>query len=177
VLRWWTETFIAAIVQSTRKMPYGVRYLARETLAAVRVSSNSVYPLVSPVTPPLEQIPRCPRRSLRSLHWPPRLLSVYQPSDYVSRPILPGLLTLALSVSVSSTPETFDIVPSTVDVSSRKNLAQISKVLAQVTSGSEFGDDTPSYIPINEYVKRAILQITSWLFEGRYSRECTLSCI
>ena len=67
-------------------------------------------------------------------------------------------------------------VSSTVDVSSRKNLAQISKVLSQVTSGLEFGDDSPSYIPINEYVKRAILQFTSWLLEGRYSHECTLSC-
>jgi hypothetical protein len=80
-----------------------------------------------------------------------------------------------LSVSVaqnfscgSSTPETFDIVSSTVDVSSRKNLAQISKVLAQVTSSSEFGDDTPSYIPINDYVKTAIVQFTTWLFEGTY---------
>jgi hypothetical protein len=125
----------------------------------------------------LEQIPRCLRRGLRCLHWPPRLLSLHQPGDYVSRPIFSCLWTLTLSVSVSSTPETFDIVSSTVDVSSRKNLAQISKVLSQVTSGSEFGDDTPSYIPINEYVKGAILQITSWLFEGRYSHECILSCI
>jgi len=85
--------------------------------------------------------------------------------------------SLALSVSVSSTPETFDIVSSTVDVSSRKNLAQISKVLAQVTSGSEFGDDTPSYIPINEYVKKAILQFTTWLFEGKYSIGVLLTCI
>jgi len=155
-----------------------MRYLARETLAAVRVSSsNSVYPFVSPEIHFLEQIPRCLRRGLRFLHWPPRLLSLHQPGDYVSRPIFPCLLTLALSVSVSSTPETFDIVSSTVDVSSRKNLAQISKVLSQVTSGSEFGDDTPSYIPINEYVKGAILQITSWLFEGKYPHKCTLSCI
>jgi hypothetical protein len=92
-------------------------------------------------------------------------------------PVFPCLLTPALSVSVSSTPETFDIVSSTVDVSSRKNLAQISKVLSQVTSGSEFGDDTPSYIPINEYVKGAISQITSWLFEGGCAHECTLSYV
>lgn len=156
-------------------MPYGMRYLARETLAAVRVSSsNSIYPLVSPEIYSLEQISRCLRRGLRCLHWPPRLLSLHQPGDYVSRPTFPCLLTLALNVFVISTPETFDIVSSTVDVSSRKNLAQISKVLSQVTSGSEFGDDTPSYIPINEYVKGAILQITSWLFEGRCSHEMYL---
>jgi hypothetical protein len=159
-------------------MPYGIRYLARETLEAVRVgSSNSIHPLVPPKIYSSEQIPRCLRRGLRCLHWPPHLLSLHQPGDYVSWPMFPCLLTLALSVSVLSTPETFDIVSSTVDVSSRKNLAQISKVLSQVTSGSEFGDDTPSYIPINEYVKGAILQIASWLFEGRYSHECTVTCI
>src|ERR1700722_14699694 len=112
---------------------------------------------------------------MRSVHRPPRLLSVYQSSNHVSRPECLGSFTLALRVSVLSTPETFDMVSSTVDVSSRKNLAQISKVLSQVTSGLEFGDDTPSYVPINEYVKRAILQFTSWLFEGRYPHECIQS--
>jgi Ras GTPase-activating-like protein IQGAP2/3 len=91
---------------------------------------------------------------------------------YISR-----LFYAGSKISVSSTPETFDIVSSTVDVSSRKNLAQISKVLSQVTSGLEFGDDTPSYIPINEYVKRAIVQLTAWLFEGGYSHECSLSYV
>lgn len=114
---------------------------------------------------------------MRSLHWAPCLLSVYQSSNHVSGPIFLGSFTLALKFSVSSTPETFDIVSSTVDVSARKNLAQISKVLSQVTSGLEFGDDTPSYIPINEYVKRAIMQFTAWLFEGRYSHECAQSYI
>lgn len=65
-----------------------------------------------------------------------------------------------------STPETFDIVTSTVDVASRKNLAQISKILTQITSGSEFGDDTPSYVPINDYVRKAIKQMSAWLLEG-----------
>jgi hypothetical protein len=103
------------------------------------------------------------------LHRPPRLLSIYQPSDHVSRPTSLIRFAQTLRIVISSTPETFDIVSSTVDVSTRKNLAQISKVLAQVTSGSEFGDDTPSYIPINEYVKKAISQLTSWLFEGNIS--------
>jgi hypothetical protein len=42
-------------------------------------------------------------------------------------------------------------------------------VLAQITSCSEFGDDMPSYIPINDYVTKAISQFTAWLLEGRYS--------
>jgi len=36
VLQWWTEAFVTAIKQSTRKMPYGMRYLARETLYHLR---------------------------------------------------------------------------------------------------------------------------------------------
>jgi Ras GTPase-activating-like protein IQGAP2/3 len=38
VLQWWTEAFVTAITQSTKKMPYGMRYIARETLVFLRVS-------------------------------------------------------------------------------------------------------------------------------------------
>jgi Ras GTPase-activating-like protein IQGAP2/3 len=65
-----------------------------------------------------------------------------------------------------STPETFDIVSSTIDVSSRKNLAQISRVLTQITTGTVFSESAPSYIPINDYVSKAISQLGAWLIEG-----------
>ena len=65
-----------------------------------------------------------------------------------------------------STPETFDIVSKTVDVAGRKNLAQISKIVTQIASGTEFGEDTPEYLPINQYVRKAIAQMSSWLIEG-----------
>jgi Ras GTPase-activating-like protein IQGAP2/3 len=45
-------------------------------------------------------------------------------------------------------------------------LAQISKVLTQITGGSEFGEDSPSYLPINEFVRKAIAQMTAWFIEG-----------
>lgn len=64
------------------------------------------------------------------------------------------------------TPETFDIVSSTIDVPSRKNLAQISRVLTQISSGSEFGEDQPCYVPINDYVRNAIKQLGAWFMEG-----------
>ena len=65
-------------------------------------------------------------------------------------------------------PEAFDIVPKTMNLSAgKKNLAQISKVLTQIINGSEFGDDKPSYVPINDFVRQAIQQITAWLIEGR----------
>jgi hypothetical protein len=67
-----------------------------------------------------------------------------------------------------STPETFDIVPSTIDVSSRKNLAQISRVLTQITTGTEFSENAPCYIPINDYVRKAIEQLGSWFIEGTW---------
>ena len=49
----------------------------------------------------------------------------------------------------------------------KKNLAQISKVLSQIMNVSEFGDNKPSYVPINDFVKKAIQQITAWLIEGK----------
>jgi Ras GTPase-activating-like protein IQGAP2/3 len=76
------------------------------------------------------------------------------------------LFSIHVHSECRSTPETFDIVTNTVDVASRKNLAQISKILTQITSGSEFGDDKPSYVPINDYVRKAITQMSSWLLEG-----------
>lgn len=69
---------------------------------------------------------------------------------------------------VGSTPETFDIVSSTVDIESRKNLAQISRMLTQITKGVEFGEDMPSHIPVNGFVREAITEITSWLLRGKF---------
>lgn len=37
VLQWWTEEFVRAITSSLNKMPYGMRFMARETLNAVKV--------------------------------------------------------------------------------------------------------------------------------------------
>ena len=36
-LNWKTGAFVKAMLDSTNKMPYSMRYLIRETLAAVRV--------------------------------------------------------------------------------------------------------------------------------------------
>lgn len=67
------------------------------------------------------------------------------------------------------TPETFDIVSKTVNIGPRKNLAQISKILTQITSGEVFDDDNPIYVPINDYVRKAILQMSAWFIEGKTS--------
>ena len=54
-----------------------------------------------------------------------------------------------------------------MDVQSRKNLARISEVLTQIASGAPFDDDSPNYVPLNEYVNRAIGQMSAWFLEGK----------
>ncbi|KAF5393827.1 hypothetical protein D9757_000036 [Collybiopsis confluens] len=127
-LQLWTDRFLTAIIQSTKKMPFSMRYLARETLACVR-----------------ERFPDAPEEAYAA--------SVGRLVYY--RYINPAIVT----------PETFDIVSKTLDVSSRRNLAQISKVLTQITSGVVFDDHYPNMMPINEFVSRAISQITAWLLD------------
>lgn len=68
----------------------------------------------------------------------------------------------------SSAPETFDMV-STIDVASRKNLAQISLVLTQIASGSEFSEDSRQFVPINEMVRKTIAEMTVWMLQSTYS--------
>lgn len=60
------------------------------------------------------------------------------------------------------------MVPTTVDVASRKNLAQISQVLTQITSGSEFSEDSPQFVPINEMVRKTIAEMTVWMLHSDY---------
>lgn len=127
-LQWWTEAFVAAIKQSTKKMPYGMRYLARETLVHLR-----------------QRFPDAPEE-------------IY--AACISRLVYYRYINPAIIA-----PETFDIVAKTVNTAGRKNLAQISKVLTQITSGSQFDDDSPMYVPINDYVLKAIAEISTWFIE------------
>ncbi|RPD67315.1 hypothetical protein L226DRAFT_452633 [Lentinus tigrinus ALCF2SS1-7] len=128
VLQWWTEEFVRAITSSLSKMPYGMRYMARETLGAVKTKFPEA---------PVEACAACVARL------------VYY------RYINPAIIT----------PETFDIVSTTIDIASRKNLAQISKMLTQITSGSEFSEESPAYLPVNDYVRKTIATISTWLME------------
>ncbi|KAF8913880.1 hypothetical protein CPB84DRAFT_1699194 [Gymnopilus junonius] len=126
VLQWWTEAFLNAMLQSTKKMPYGMRYLARETMICIR-----------------EKFPGLSEE----------LYGVCLGRLVFYRFVNPSLVV----------PELFDVIPKNVNAAKgKKNLAQISKVLAQVTSGLEFDDDQPSYVPINDFVRKAIQQLSTW---------------
>ncbi|KAI0030222.1 hypothetical protein K488DRAFT_54701 [Vararia minispora EC-137] len=128
ILRWWTEVFINAIVESTRRMPYAIRFLAREMLAALQAK----FPDASPAHA------ACLGRL------------VYY------RYINPAVIT----------PETFNIVTNTLDIGTRRNLAQVSKVITQIMSGVEFDKvQGQNYIAINEYVLKAIKQTSPWVLE------------
>jgi Ras GTPase-activating-like protein IQGAP2/3 len=72
-----------------------------------------------------------------------------------------------LTCCFNRTPETFNIVANVLSVGGRKNLAQISKILAQITTGSEFGEDAPACVPINLYVQKAISQMMAWAIDGK----------
>lgn len=48
----------------------------------------------------------------------------------------------------------------------KKNLSQVLRVLTQITSGTEFDDKQPSYVPINDFVRKAIQQMFAWFLEG-----------
>ncbi|KAJ7276452.1 hypothetical protein B0H12DRAFT_1085502 [Mycena haematopus] len=123
-----TQWFLTSLTQSVKRMPYNIRYLARETLVALR-----------------EKYPDAP--------------------DTLYAACIGRLVYYRYINPAIVTPETFDIVPNTIDREARKNLDQISKVLTQITTGSEFDDDSPKYVPINEFVRRAITEMTAWLLE------------
>lgn len=100
------------------------------------------------------------------MHCPPGLLSLHKSRDHVR--ISSILFQLSMTVFAYSTPETFDIVSNTIDIGARKNLAQVSKVLTQITGGRDFGDDMPAYIPINDFVRKSMQQVFAWLLDGEY---------
>lgn len=127
-LHFLTRDFVNAITGSTRKMPYGMRCIARELLLALRIKFPNEPEEVHAIA--LGQI-------------------IYY------RFLNPAIVT----------PETFDIVPTTITPSARRNLAEVSKMLTQITSGAVFAEDNPCLTPLNSYVSEAIVQWTTWLIE------------
>ena len=64
-----------------------------------------------------------------------------------------------------STPEVFDIVPNTLSAQPRKNLAEISKMITQITTGEVFGNDAPWMVAVEEYLRAAIKQLSDWFLD------------
>ncbi|KAG8965048.1 hypothetical protein FRC03_001003 [Tulasnella sp. 419] len=122
------KTFVTAIIQSSRRMPFGMRCIARDMLLALRI--------------------KFPNDSEETF------------SSAIGQLIYNRMINPAIVA-----PETYDIVPNTLPAGSRKNLAEIAKVLKQITSGQVFGEDTPCLTPLNSYVEEAIPQFQDWFLE------------
>jgi len=74
--------------------------------------------------------------------------------------------SLSLPHDLYRTPETFDLVPSTIGPQARKNLAEIAALLTQITSGTLFGEERPWMMSINTFVEVSIGQMGAWFLEG-----------
>lgn len=96
------------------------------------------------------------------------VLSLHLPNHHVG----PAVAFSASLNLVLRSPEIFEIVPKTVKIGARKNFAQVSKVLTQIMTGRDFGDDQPIYIPINDFVREASSRMSAWLLEGKYCIYC-----
>ena len=49
-------------------------------------------------------------------------------------------------------------------------------MLTQITSGAEFSEDSPAYLPVNDYIRKSIAVISAWLVEGMSVFSRSISC-
>ncbi|KAF9189282.1 hypothetical protein BGZ51_009729 [Haplosporangium sp. Z 767] len=114
-LRLRTEMFLDAILESLPRMPYGIRYIAKEVGDALRL--------------------KFPQESEENITKTVGNLIYY-------RYLNPAIVA----------PEGFDVIEGVVSPMQRKNLAEISKMLNQISVGKLFADDNVYLKPLNEYV-------------------------
>ncbi|GAA5865578.1 hypothetical protein JCM8547_007655 [Rhodosporidiobolus lusitaniae] len=127
-LRQSTLAFLQAICSSTRSMPFGLRYMAREVFRALR-----------------HKFPDQPEsESLRVAGH-----IVYY------RFLQPAIVA----------PETYGIVEGVVPPVSRHNLAEVSKLLMQISVGRIFANDAPYLTPLNEFIGTSSAAFTQWIYE------------
>jgi Ras GTPase-activating-like protein IQGAP2/3 len=62
----------------------------------------------------------------------------------------------------------FDIISGSLSPVQKKNLAEIAKMLTQITYGQPFGDDNLCLQSLNSYVIEAIPIFRDWFLEGEY---------
>ncbi|KAF9322348.1 hypothetical protein BG003_000019 [Podila horticola] len=114
-LRMRTEMFLEAILNSLPKMPYGIRYIAKEVSAALR-----------------EKFP-------------------HEPEENITKTVGNLIYYRYLNPAIVA-PESFDVIEGVVNPMQRKNLAEISKMLNQISVGKLFDADNIYLQPLNEYV-------------------------
>lgn len=158
-----TKDFIAAITSSTKKVPYGLRYMASEMLAALKVIIG-YQTLVVRLTLSLKI--KFPNQSddiyaaalgrlIYYRYLNPAILyaSIFSHSCHLTR--------------IHRAPETFDIVPNTISAQARRNLDEVSRVLTQISSGKMYGPENPPMKAIDDFMAVAIKQMGDWFLEGK----------
>ncbi|KAG5437930.1 hypothetical protein PCANB_000276 [Pneumocystis canis] len=111
-LRDWTERFIDAIEASVHKMPFRLRYIAREAY---------------------------------------RTLLVFEVLKFVGYIVYYRYLN-----PVILSPDTFNIIKGAITPVQKKNLAEISRILVQIITGTVFNENDMFLQPLNVYVETAI---------------------
>ncbi|KAG0000526.1 hypothetical protein BGZ65_004291 [Modicella reniformis] len=114
-LRLRTEMFLDAILESLPRMPYGIRFIAKEVGNALRVK----FP--------------------------------HEPEENIMKAVGNLIYYRYLNPAIVA-PEGFDVIEGVVNPMQRKNLAEISKMLNQISVGKLFSDDNVYLKPLNEYV-------------------------
>ncbi|KAI9264308.1 hypothetical protein BDA99DRAFT_508960 [Phascolomyces articulosus] len=62
-------------------------------------------------------------------------------------------------------PEQYEVIDATVPPLQRKNLAEVAKMLQQISSGQEFDSNDIFLAPLNEFVKKASREFANWFME------------
>ncbi|KAJ2761591.1 iqgap- protein, partial [Coemansia nantahalensis] len=127
-LRVLADEFIAAIQESLSRMPFGMRYIARELRRALT-----------------QKFPDEPEG---------QVMKVVGHLVYY-RYINPAIVA----------PESFDVIETTISPLQRKNLAEIAKMLNQVSVGKHFNEDNMFLQPLNNYVGYTSAKFLSYSFE------------
>ncbi|KAJ2835527.1 iqgap- protein [Coemansia sp. 'formosensis'] len=127
-LRVLADEFIAAIQESLCRMPYGMRYIARELRRALTA-----------------KFPDEPEA---------QVMKIVGHLVYY-RYINPAIVA----------PESFDVIETTISPLQRKNLAEIAKMLNQVSVGKHFNEDNMFLQPLNNYVGYTSAKFLQYSFE------------
>lgn len=79
------------------------------------------------------------------------------------------LTHLSASLFVVSAPEGFDVIEGVINPQQRKNLAEISKMLNQISVGKLFASENTCLTPLNEYVEYAGNRFATYFKNGMWT--------
>lgn len=82
-----------------------------------------------------------------------------------------------LTYSINSAPEQYDVIDAIVLPVQRKNLAEIAKMLQQISSGKVFDDNDLFLAPLNDFVLESAQVFSDWFMECKFLMFTRSFCI